>query len=371
MKKNATVRNPAMDIIRCFALLGVISIHFFLHTGYYELILTGKRVYLFTLLRCASMICVPLFIMLSGYLLKNKKPQPSYYTKLGKTVSIYILASLCCYIYAHYLAADAAGTGSLGELLRGILSFQAAPYAWYIQMYLGLFLLIPYLNLIYQGLPDEKSRRQLVLTMIILTALPGVINVFRYNDGWQFTGNSFIINQIFPNWWQFLYPLTYYFLGSYLRDHPLKLKRSVNALLLLAVVVVNGSINFWICYEDYYLQASWQAWESLPNLIQSVLIFNLLAQGNYSKAGPRTCAVLARLSDWCLGGYLVSWIFDSVFYRILNDIQPETVQKLLWYPVIVPVVYLCSLALSGGINLVYSLLAKLPRKLFPQKNTVK
>ena len=118
-----------MDIIRCFALLCVISAHFFLYTDFYYVLLTGSRLYLMTLILSASMICVPLFIMLSGYLLNKKQPVRSYYAKLGKTLSIYCLASVCCYVYGQYLAPYATGSGSAAELISRILSFRSPSYA--------------------------------------------------------------------------------------------------------------------------------------------------------------------------------------------------------------------------------------------------
>lgn len=70
--------------------------------------------------------------------------------------------------------------------LLSILAFKGANYAWYIEMYIGLFCLIPFLNLIWQGLEDQRQRKLLVLTMIGLTMLPKMLNNF---------------NLVEPGWW--------------------------------------------------------------------------------------------------------------------------------------------------------------------------
>ena len=36
-------RNPAMDIIRCLAFFSVVSVHFFLNSGFYNEIIEGKQ----------------------------------------------------------------------------------------------------------------------------------------------------------------------------------------------------------------------------------------------------------------------------------------------------------------------------------------
>ena len=77
-------RNPAMDIVRCIALFFVVAVHFFLNTGYYEEIIQGPSLFVMTLLRSGFMICVPLFLVLSGYLMRNRTPSVAYYKKIFK-----------------------------------------------------------------------------------------------------------------------------------------------------------------------------------------------------------------------------------------------------------------------------------------------
>ena len=136
MKKTIS-RDPSMDVIRCFALLCVIAVHFFLNIKFYDSEVAGPRMVLMTLMRTSLMVCVPLFILLSGYLMCRKAPNKAYYAKISKTIVIYILASLCCLAYK-WACQDAELT--LSGTLTGILAFTAAPYSWYIEMYLGLFM---------------------------------------------------------------------------------------------------------------------------------------------------------------------------------------------------------------------------------------
>ena len=74
MKKSIDLsrRSSALDITRIVALFTVISVHFFLNNGFYSEPMFGKRMLVMTVMRSAFMICVPLFIMLTGYLMSRK-----------------------------------------------------------------------------------------------------------------------------------------------------------------------------------------------------------------------------------------------------------------------------------------------------------
>lgn len=158
-----------MDIVRCFAFFFVVSIHFFLNSGYYNEIVTGPRMYIMTLFRSFFMICVPLFMVLSGYLMCNKTISRSFYKKLIYTISIYILSSLCCVLYKVLVIKESL---SIGTFVCGFFNFSNAPYSWYVEMYIGLFLLCPFLNLIYHNLKNKMQKHILLATFLLLTAVP-------------------------------------------------------------------------------------------------------------------------------------------------------------------------------------------------------
>ena len=89
------------------------------------------------------MICVPLFLLLTGYLMKNKELSIKYYKGIGNTLFVYVLASIACVLFKNIYYPN-----EHHNLLLSILNFTGANYAWYIEMYIGLFFIIPFLNLI-------------------------------------------------------------------------------------------------------------------------------------------------------------------------------------------------------------------------------
>lgn len=352
------IRNPAMDIVRCFAFFSVVSIHFFLKCGFYEETVSGWLMYFMVVVRSATIVCVPLFLLLSGYLMHNRRPTREYYAKLGKTVTIYILSSLCCLIYRYlFLHHQPSPVGAVLD----ILCYAAAPYSWYIEMYLGLFLIIPFLNILYHNIGDKKGKQLLIVILLVLTALPAVTNIYSLSglDWWLTPSSSDHYAQIVPRWWTGIYPITYYLIGCYLKEYPIKIRLRYCALLLAASYLIVGTFNYYRSYGSSFIWGPWQDWNSFLNVLQTVLVFTLLSRLNYQCFGSKATAFLGKLSDWCLGAYLVSWIFEQIFYPILSDIQPNVQLRFFYMPVIVPIVFVCSLALSAVISLVYSGLDRL------------
>ncbi len=365
-------RNPAMDLIRCIALLGVVLVHFFLNGGYYELKVAGLDMHIMTVIRTAAMVCVPLFIMLTGYLMCEKKLSAKYFFKLNKTLAVYVLASIAC--AAFYIMLNIFVTGQempIADLIWGIFAYETAPYGWYVEMYIGLYLLIPFLNILYQGLPGKREKQYLLAVLVLLTAVPYVVNIFRFSDAawWLEPSASGEYRKILPAWWVDLYPFTYYFLGCYLREYPLKGRRRTKLGLYAAAVFCAGTFNFYRSAGARFVWGVWQEWGSLLNVIQVVLLFDLLGSLDLTALGTKSRKCLARLSDWCFGAYLVSVIFDEVFYILLEKLCPEPRQRFLYLVPVVLAVYICSLCASAVINQVYLWCCSLAGKWIRSRNT--
>lgn len=359
---NIKARNPAMDIVRCFALFCVISVHFFAHIRFYYQPVIGNEMYILTLMRSFFMICVPLFLLLTGYLNCNKKLTKGYYLKISRTIGIYLLASVACIIYR--LAVNHEDI-SLVYLIGGFFGYKNAPYAWYIEMYIGLFLLTPFLNVLYNNLDSKRKKQALVLTFIILTALPSIINIYRPDLNWFLNpSSSSEYGPIIPDWWINIYPLTYYFLGCYLREYKLNIRIRYQALLLLLVIIANGSFNFYRSYNTTFIQGEWQQYYGITQVIQAVLVFSIIARINYSKFPAALTKFIGKISGLCLGGYLISWIFDSYIYKILNTNIPKATDRLPYFLITVPIVFICSIIASFILNKIYDIAEKIVVKTY-------
>lgn len=352
--KQISARNPAIDIIRCIALFCVNAVHFFTYEGLYWRPVSGMDMYLSILIRTALMVCVPLFIMLSGYLTRTKPLSRKYYAGIFKTVWIYFLASLVTIVAYHiFNILFFRERVSITEQFLGIFSFTTIPYAWYVEMYIGLFCLIPFLNILYNNLPSQKAKQFLILVLLFLTAVPSILNIHNLRDfsWWLMPSSSEKYHALVPSFWVDLYPVTYYYIGCYLSEYPIKVRKRTNILLFVFVTVIAGTFNYYRSYGANFVWGIWQDVESPLFGAQAVLVFIFLSQRNYDFLGVRARTFLAKVSGWCFGGYLLSWIWEQYIYNILPSFGITLKYRHAF--LLVPMVYICSLATSAVLNGVY------------------
>lgn len=329
-------RSPGLDLVRCFAFLCVISVHFFSHSGFYEETIAGPYMFILVSVRNFFMVSVPLFIMLSGYLLGERKATGRYYLRIIQILSIYLMASFLCALYKAVFKPE---DFSITSTIVGIFNYKTAPYGWYIGMYIGLFMLIPYINAMYSNLPSHKSKKILVISLLVMTAGPSL-----FNDYFP----------VFPEFWMRIYPITYYIIGCYIKEYPLKIKWTSCILLMGGVLLLAGALSYFSSYGGKFLSNKLQGHETITTAAQTILVFHLITQRNYDRMGEKMRKFLSQVSNCCLGAYLVSWIFDSIFHGILTTYQTTVLGRSKYFLPIILAVYICSLLVSAVLNLVYN-----------------
>ena len=360
-------RNLSMDLIRCIALVSVVSVHFFQNSGFYDEPMDGQRMLVMTIMRTAFMVCVPLFVMLSGYLMCNKTVSGRYYYGLLKTVGVYLIACVGCIIYRSKRMGVVL---TAKEWLFSIFDFSAIPLSWYVEMYLGLFLLIPFLNSMYHGLTEDRHKKALIGTMLILTALPGIFNIYNWiAEGWWLNPRSLgIFQDILPNWWVGIYPVTYYLIGVYIAEHKPKMNFWLNGALVGGSVLVFGLYNYWRSYGVTFAPGAWTDWGALPIVVMTTLLFVWVSNFNLEWLPEWGKKLLKQLSDLCFGAYLASWIFDQEVYTILNTKVPAMRLRLNYFAVVVPVIVVCAFLLSWVYNMIYKVLSSPIRKVYEKQD---
>ena len=359
-------RSCNLDVIRIFAFLTVVGVHFFRETGLYGQVVVWDVGVVSVFIRNFCMICVPLFMLLSGYLLIDRTPCKAYYLKIFQTIGIYVLASLACTVYHTTFKSE---PSSLKNCLVGIFSFKTAPYSWYVEMYLGFFLFIPFLNRMYNG-NSKKTKERLILIFLLLTALPTVMNIWNLTSlsWWLNPASSEDYTLLVPDAWAVLYPITYYFIGAYLREYPLKLRIRHGVLLLFGVTTILCIFTVYRSHNAVFNSGIWAAYQSVAITVMSVLTFHCINRLNLTGVGKRGRAVLKHLSVWTLGAYLVSYIFDDTFYTYINARRSYPPHRIIYYPIVVAAVAVCSLLLSGILNLIYGWIEKTVTKALARRN---
>lgn len=343
-------RNASMDIIRIVAAFTVLSVHFFLHNGFYSQIVEGVPMYIMVLMRTLFSVCVPLFMILTGYLMSHKTLSRKYYSGISKTLIVFVLATLACMIFKTVHDNE---PFSLKSFILGTLDFTGANYSWYIEMYIGLFLLVPFLNLAYNKLKNKRQKQVLVLTLVFLTIIPTLFNIFNFDNPawWSDPKSSDTFAKLVPSWWMGFYPIAYYFTGCYIREYGIKLKtRSMLVLFLLAILIF-GTFNFYRSYGTTFKSGIYVYWYGFEPYILSVLLFVLLSRIKTDNMNEKVKFVLWKVSDLALGIYLISYIFDMLVYPVLNEKITTMTDRLPFYFVTVPIVFICSMLASAVLNI--------------------
>ena len=87
-------RDFGADVVRITALFMVLMIHYFLRNGFYYREAAGFFGFTALMLRSATLCCVPLFMMLTGYLKCGKPWNPAYYRSILPILFSYLMISL-------------------------------------------------------------------------------------------------------------------------------------------------------------------------------------------------------------------------------------------------------------------------------------
>lgn len=360
-------RNVNLDLARCAAVLGVISVHFFLNSGFfYEDIVAGRKMYVAVIIRTACMVCVPMFMLLTGYLRGNKHIDFNikWVKKLSHIIGIYIIVTLIILIFR---SAFTDYEPNVKNILENIFGY--GQYSWYVEFYIGLFLLTPFLNLIWEGLETITAQRNFVLVLIFMTILPTAVNSL------DITTPGALFNpalsekyfKIIPDWWGDFYPLTYYFTGAYIakwhsgiRDNKASAKYFA---MYCACVLIFGTVAFWQSYNRSFTWGLQNFWNGYCRYIDCILLFMAIISLDF-KFPAFIAAAVRKVSQLSFGIYLSSWIGDNLFvYPFLKSNISVGKNRLFFFIPAVRASFAIAFVISWGAEIIYSTLAKFAGRL--------
>ena len=268
-------RDTSLDILRIIAVFTVLSVHFFLHNGFYSQTIEGTPMYVAVVMRTLFSVCVPLFMLLTGYLMSKKELSKKYYSGITKTLVVFVISTLACMIYKNIAQGD---VFDLKSFILGTLDFTGSNYSWYIEMYIGLFLLAPFLNLAYGKLKNKKQKQVLLVTAVFLTIIPSLFNIFNFGslDWWTNPTSSDEFQKLVPSWWQGFYPVAYYFVGCYIREYGLKMKTRTMLVLFVFSLFIFSTFNYFRSYGTTFKSGIYIYWYGFEPFVLSVLLFLLI-----------------------------------------------------------------------------------------------
>lgn len=333
-----TKRVFGLDLVRAIAIILVIFVHAFSNCYFHTTNIHGIYSFILIFIRNIVTICVPLFILLTGYLKYNKKLNKDHYKSLKKILITYIVIAIITVIfditYSHH-------SFDFSKHILGILNFSIIPYAWYIEMYIGLFLLIPFLNILYHNIKTKKHKQIFIATLLFLSAIPYSLS------------NLKILNtniDILPMYWFYLYIIAYYYIGMYIREYQPKIKKSINILLIFIVTLIQAICIYLLVLNKPIEGNITIDYNSIFTFVIAILVFILLYDIKVDKNVIKK--PIEIISNTTLEIFLFSYMFDVLTYNYASRGLVDAVNNCFKsFVTNVPAVFLLSLV--SGIILRY------------------
>ncbi|MCD7714836.1 MAG: acyltransferase family protein [Lachnospiraceae bacterium] len=290
-----------MDAVRILALCLLYWLHFFLRNGFYSQPVDSPFMIAAVCGRIIFMSCVPMFLMITGYLKCEKPWSRRYYFSLLPILISWAVISFICIGYKILID----GTEkSLYAWAVEFFDYSGANYGWYIEMYIGLLLLSPFVNLAWKAAGSKKMHQLMLAVMVFLTILPKTVNVLIL-DG-ENTLN------IIPNYWVNLYFLTYYMIGCYIRTYQPKVNRILCFAGVAAIALVFALINQATGHGAKMGDGYTISYNHAGTAGITVLLF--LAFYQIECRSQLICRAAAVISSVTLEMYLISCVFDQTIF---------------------------------------------------------
>lgn len=267
-----------------------------------------------------TLIGVPLFLMLTGFLNLNKiDPTRRYYNGIWKVLIAYLFFSIVTILFRiHYLGQEK----SVMQWGHSILSFDAIPYAWYIEMWIGLFLLTPFFNRLWHSIETKRHRQILIAILFASSAIPDLLN--RYGM------------HLVPGYWvTAAYPLLCFYLGAYMRTYQPTFKAIPIIGIISGLCLINPIISMLIAKGQpmTHIHGGPGGFVSISIAVLSFLLFYQQDIKTQIFRG-----LITKISMLSLNMYLVAWIFDQLIYPLwcnyLGAIGNQS-SLLPFYPLII------------------------------------
>lgn len=316
-------RQPGIDLLRCIGLLFVVGVHSFLKNGFYYEHQTTAVMWAPNSFRWLFYSCNGIFMILTGYLKSGKPLNAGYYRSLLPILLGYVLTCVFSFPVRHFLLDEKL---TFFQWVEKLVTF--ANYGWYVEMYIGLFLFAPVINLALEGLKIDRQLCWLAATMVTLTALPSITAV-----------------NLIPDYWTALYPITYYVLGAVIRRTGLRLKPWVGVCGALLTAAGLGLTTL-LTTDETATKGFGQGYGGFWITLIVVLLFLGLY---HVKLGSR----LSRLLSWAAGGvfegYILSRLFDVWVYAAFPQWHHPEKYLLGFVSITVPI-FIVSILLGKAVH---------------------
>lgn len=311
-------REAGVDLFRILGLLFVNGLHACLYNGFYQASQEGITMWAANSFRWLFYGCNAMFMLLTGYLKSTKSWNKGYYKGLWAVLVGYVLTCIISYPVRYFLIGE---RDTLFVWIERFFTF--SNYAWYVEMYIGLILISPMINLALERIQNHRTLLFLAGSCLFVT-----------------TAHSATAIDLIPNYWSSLYPLTLYVLGAVIRRLQPKLPvwSCLGAAALTAMGL--GLVSLFTADKGFssgFTQGYGGFWITLMVVALFLGIYRL-------QTGDRTGKVLGWLSGGVFEGYILSRLLDVWIYDLVPQWHTPEKYPLIFVCITIPVFLVSLLA---------------------------
>ena len=268
------VKDSNFELLRIISMLMIV----FLHLGTFVVNKSGielseKNTFLFQYTRTLSFVAVNIYVMITGYFQSKSKPKIIKVLSLSLQTVFFTTIIYSVFLFLRVFSIEK------HEVLRSLLSVLNGTY-WFITIYILLFLVAPYINIVIQN----SNRTELLTLVSLLFMVTSIWQFYFANDKTGVQDGFGIVSFIFL-----------YILASYIRKYGALIKKLPRITYLLLFFLL-GLISL---YFDSLFEMKILRYNSPIIVLMTYCLFMFFTQITFQSK------VINFVSNYTLGVYLV------------------------------------------------------------------
>lgn len=327
-----------LNILRAFAIISVVALHsygnFLIEAQHY-----GTRTWY--ILNAATSLFrtgVPLFFMISGYLLlssdKSKNIKEFYKGKLPKLAILIIIFNIFYYLFDKYL-----GVGvPFKEFISRVFNMGYKYHMWFVYVMLGIYLLTPFIKRII----DNCKIGEIILFEFVILLVPTIIAFINTCLELQIKLFNPLVDGYFA----------YFVLGYILGKLDIKFFQRI---ILYAFGIIGFVLaiygNIWAS-SGGEMNLIFNGGNALPHYLSAAAIFVLFKNFKKETLFTKCTDCIAKVS------FGIYWIHVAVIDYMNANIHIDSITPLQWSGIRFIFAFVISMVLAG----IYSCLINFLRK---------
>lgn len=297
-----------INILKVIACISVILLHY---TEYYYSKVDNSILFmLLHMFRWLVFGCIGYFCLCTGYLQYKKNLSKDYYKKIIKIIIVFLIYSTLSFIMLHKPV-----NYNFRNLYNGTIYyfFDFNGYYWYMAMYFGLYLIIPFLNIIIEKI---SKKQHLFLIIILIILFSGHDFIMQMRDIYPIFKNINITGYYSSD----LFPILYYFIGSYINKYNINKSKNILVFSLILSLALHSYLDLHYTHlYNYELSNHVYTFNSYGNIFTIIsCVTTLLLVKNINL--KYTSKIIKFISSKTLPIYLGLGIMDKYQDIIANKV---------------------------------------------------